>query len=115
MESQLRDQDLIAKFFVDDPVFRSDSARPKPLQRMFKRFWLADAAIRAPNNVFNQEVDPRYHLRVRFLPVKIIFPRLRCEDEVHALSFNFRLIPLPRLSASIAWSSRLALAGERNR
>ena len=115
MISQLRDQDLIASFFVNDSVFCSDPPRPKTLERMLERFGLANASVWISHNLFDQKVDSRNHLRIGLLPVKIIVPGLRCEKEIHAPSLSLRLSPLPRFKVSTAASNRLAFAGERSR
>ena len=115
MISQLCDENLIASFFVNDPILGSDSTRPVALQGVLQRLGLADARARITHNLFNEQIDSRNHLRIGLLPVKIIVPGLRCENEIHAPSLILRLSPLPRFKVSTAASNRLAFAGERSR
>ena len=115
MISQLRDQDLIARLFVNDPMLGSDSTRPVALQRVLQWLGLANAGVRITHDFFNQQIDSRNHLRIALLPVKIIVPGLRCENEIHTPSLILRLSPLPRFKVSTAASNRLAFAGERSR
>ena len=89
--------------------------RPKTLERMLERFELANASPWISHNLFDQKADSRNHLRIGLLPVKIIVPGLRCENEIHAPSLILRLSPLPRFKVSTAASNRLAFAGERSR
>ena len=113
--SQLHDQNLIASFLVNDPVLRSDTSRPKALERMPERLRFPDPDGRIPRDLFNKKVDPQNHPRISLLPVKIIVPSLRRENEIHWPSLILRLIPLPRFKVSTAASSRFAFAGERSR
>ena len=115
MISQLRNQKLIADFLVNNPMFRINPPRPVTLERMLQRLRFANSAVRTAPDLFDEKVNPRDHLRIGFLPVEIIFPRSRREDEIHASGFNLRLIPLPRLSTSTASIRRFAFAGERSR
>ena len=115
MVPQLRDENLIASFSVNDSVLGSDSPRPKTLERMLKRLGFADPAIWISRDFFNQEVDPRNHFWIVLLPIKIILPSLRGENEIHAPNLIFRLIPLPRFRVSTAASNRFAFAGVRSR
>jgi hypothetical protein len=115
MVPQLRDENLIASFSVSDSVLGSDSPRPKTLERMLKRLGFADPAIWISRDFFNQEVDPRNHLWIVLLPIKIILPSLRGENEIRAPNLIFRLIPLPRFKVSTAASNRFAFAGDRSR
>ena len=115
MVSQLRDQNLIAGFLVDDPVLRSNTSGPKALEHMVQRLRLADAGAWISRDLFKEKVDPRNHLRIGLLPIKIIIPGLRGENEIHEPSLILRLSPLPRFKVSTAASSRLAFAGERSR
>ena len=115
MVPQLRDENLVASFSVSDSVLGSDSPRPKTLERMLKRLGFADPAIWISRDFFNQEVDPRNHLWIVLLPIKIILPSLRGENEIHAPNLIFRLIPLPRFKVSTAASNRFAFAGDRSR
>ena len=115
MVAQLRDQDLIASLFVNDPMLGSDSARPIALQRVLQRLRLSDTGGGTTHDFFNEQIDSRNHLRIRLLPIKTIVPGLRREDEIHAPSLILRLIPLPRFKISTAASNRRAFAGERNR
>ena len=115
MISQLCDQDLIASFFVNDPMLGSDPSRPKTLERMLERFGLANASVWISYNLFDQQIDSRNHLRIGLLPIKIILPGLGSKNEIHAPSLILRLSPLPRFKVSTAASNRLAFAGERSR
>ena len=115
MISQLRDQDLIARLFVNDPMLGSASTRPVVLQRVLQRLGLADAGVWITHDFFNEQIDSRNHLRIGLLPIKIIVPGWRREDEIHAPSLILRLSPLPRFKVSTAASNRLAFAGERSR
>src|SRR6266481_1686101 len=74
MIAQLRDQDLIAYLFVNDPMLGRDSARPIALQRMSKRLRFADAAIGRAHHVFDKQVDSLPRVWVSFLPVEIFLP-----------------------------------------
>lgn len=113
--AQLRDQDLIARLFVNDPMLGGDSARPVALQRVPERLGLADTGGGMTHDLFDEEIDSRNHLGIRLLPVEIVVPGLRRENEIHAPSLILRLIPLPRFKVSTAVSNRLAFAGERSR
>jgi len=115
MISQLCDENLIARLFVNDPMLGSASTRPVVLPRVLQRLGLADAGVWITHDFFNEQIDLRNHLRFCLLPVKIILPGLRCENEIHAPSLILRLSPLPRFKASTAASNRLAFAGERSR
>jgi len=115
MISQLCDENLIASFFVNDPILGSDSTRPVALQRVLQWFGLANASVWISYNLFDQQIDSRNHLRIALLPVKIILPGLRCENEIHAPSLILRLSPFRRFKVSTAASNRLAFAGERSR
>ena len=115
MVSQLRDQNLIAGFLVNDPVLRSDASRPKALEHMPQRLRFPDPDGRISHDLFDEQIDARNHLQIGPLPVKIVLPGLRRENEIHTPSVILRLIPLPRFTVSIAVSSRLAFAGERSR
>ena len=48
MIAQLRDQDLIARLFVNDPMLGGDSARPVAPQRVSEQLGLADAVRSIP-------------------------------------------------------------------
>lgn len=115
MITELCDQDVFSNHFVNNSMLGVDPAGPISLQRVFERFRLSDAAMRRAHDFFDKQIDSRNHVRIGPLPVQIIFPRLRREDEIHASSLIFRLIPLPFLSVSIAPSRRRAFAGERKR
>ena len=115
MVSQLGDQDMIAGLFVNDPMFGSDATRPVALQYVLQRLGLTDAGGRITHDFFDEQIDPRNHVRIRLLPIKIIVPGLRRENEIHAPSLILRLMPLPRFKVSTAASNRRAFAGERSR
>ena len=112
---QLRDQDLIASLFVNDPMLGSDSARPIAPQHVLQRLGFSDTGGGTTHDFFDEQIDSRNHLRIRLLPIKIIVPGLRREDEIHAPSLILRLIPLPRFKMSTAASNRRAFAGVRSR
>jgi hypothetical protein len=103
MVAQLRDEDPIARLFVNDPMLRSDSTRPVALQRVLQWLGLADAGVRITHNLFDQKVDSRNHLRIGLLPVKIIRPRLAVRRRIHAPSLILRLSPLPLRSRLRCW------------
>ncbi len=115
MVPQLRDENLIASFSVNDSMLRRDSPRPKTLERMLKRFGFADPAIWISRDFFSEEVDPRNHLWIVLLPIKIILPSLQRENEIHAPNLILRLIPLPRFRVSTAANNRFAFVGDRSR
>ncbi len=55
--SQLSDENAAFHGFVDDPVFKIDSARPVSSKGVFQRFWLSNPGMRIPDNVFEELVD----------------------------------------------------------
>ena len=115
MVPQLRDENLIASFSVNDSMLGRDSPRPKTLERILKRFGFADPAIWISRDFFSEEVDPRNRLWIVLLPIKIILPTLRRENEIHSPNFILRLIPLPRFRVSTAANNRFAFVGDRSR
>jgi hypothetical protein len=115
MIPQRCDQNLIAKRPVNHAVLRGDSSRPVSLQRVFERFRFSDPGVWISRDLLNQEVYARENARIILLPIQVVFPCVRRENEVHTANFNLRLRPLPRLSTSTALISRLAFAGERSR
>ena len=82
---------------------------------MLEALRLADSGVRISLNVFDQLMDARENLRVASLPKQVLIPRLRREGDVHAPSFSFFRITLPRFAASNESSKRLAFAGERSK
>ena len=115
MIPQLSNKDLIADLLVNDSMFGSDSPRPIALQRMFQWFGFTNTAIGIAHDLFEQQVDALQCIRVSFLPVEILLPRLVREYEAHFSNFNFFRIPLPRSSDSIDFNNRFAFAGERSK
>ena len=74
MISQLRDPDLVADSFVNDPVLGSNSPRPVALKRVPERFRFANAAIGIAHHVFDKHVDALQRAWIGRLPIEIFFP-----------------------------------------
>jgi hypothetical protein len=113
--AQLRDKNVVAHLFINNPMLGSDTPGPISMQRMFERLRLADAMVWISSNVPQKLVNARDNLRIGPLPVQVFLPRLRREGDVHVSSFSLFRITLPRLAASIESSKRFALAGDRSR
>jgi len=94
-----------------------DAPRPETCQSMPERFRLANTFVGATDDVLKQIIDASDELLVGLLPVKIVFPRLRREQEVQAASKFLRdlFVPFPASKLWIADISLLAFAGERRR
>src|SRR5437868_9334002 len=100
MVSQLSDQNARFHNLVHHSMFCIDATGPIATQNVSQRFRLAYSAVWIPNDIFDELIDPDDHPWVRHgLPERVIFPRLRCEDEVHARSLILRATPLPDSSA----------------
>ena len=48
---ELSDENATLHYFVDDPMFRIDSARPVSTKGVFKRFWPTDTGMGIPDDV----------------------------------------------------------------
>ena len=96
------------------PMFPVDAARPPARQVAAERFGLAGPAKGVAHAFLEQRVDPFERLAALGLPVQIIVPGGRPEDNFHG-SISSCSVPSPASRPRTASSSRAALAGELSR
>src|SRR5947207_10040278 len=100
MITQLHNENLFANFSVNDPVFGRDSPGPKSLKGVLEWFRFSNACERISFDVFDEDVNTPKDFRIGFLPIQLVFPRLRRESDIHAPTFNRFRSTLPRLTDS---------------
>ena len=109
----LRDFERIVFDAIDEPVFIINPARPPACPILLQWFWFPQSGERISRTVFDQCIEFGQDLGIGLLPVEIVVPGGRGEDNPHSLSF--RSWPPPAFSSSIDSWSRAAFAGLRNR
>lgn len=80
---------------------------------MFQWLWLANTLEGRPLELPDQGIDPLEDFPVRALPIEIILPGVRGENESH--SGSSRSMPPPDSSSAIDSRSRRAFLGLRKR
>lgn len=84
MVASLEDDEILFEHLVDEAVFLGDTARPSTSNPVLQRLRLADPARRIAQCVVEQTVDALDDGAVSPLPVRIVLPPLRGEDQPHS-------------------------------
>lgn len=83
--AQLRDQLRVPLDLMDHAMLADDPMRPKAGQGMYQRFGLADIGEWFALGFADQLVTALDHALVLYLPVRVVFPGLVREDELHVI------------------------------
>ncbi len=71
---ELSDEDMVIHYFIHDAVLIVNSPGPISRQGMLQRFRLANAFMRSPLDLFDQEIDSLEHRFVCLPPVQVLVP-----------------------------------------
>src|SRR5215831_10572100 len=113
VEPGLQNDEIFAVDEVDKAVFFGDPPRPGAREHVPQWFWLADAGRGITQGVIDEPVYSLERGPVGRLPVGVVLPAVRGEDEPHwARSCSSRW---PERACWRLSSSRFALAGTRSR
>ena len=113
MVAQLGDMNCIFRYFINEPVFISDSAGPVAGNSVFKWFRFSNTLKWISFRFFDEGVDTMKNLFIGFLPKEIIIPGVVRKDELHSIS-SFS-VPLSFSSWEIDSIKRLVFFGDRKR
>jgi len=83
----------VFRYFIDEPVFISDSPGPITGKRMSQWFGLSHSFKGSSFRFFDEGIDTTKNLFIRLLPEEIIIPGVIRKDELHSKS-SFS-VPLP--------------------
>ena len=87
MVAQLGDMNCIFRYFINEPVFISDSSGPVAGKSMFKWFRFSNTLKWISFRFFDEGIDTTKNLFIGFLPKEIIIPRVVRKDELHSETF----------------------------
>lgn len=113
MVAQLGDINCISRYFINEPVFISDSSGPVAGKGMFKRLRFSNTLKWISFRFFDEGIDTTKNLFIGFLPKEIIIPGVVRKDELHSKS-SFS-VPLSFSSWAIDSIKRLVFFGDRKR
>ena len=113
MISELRQEESFIFNFINDPVFIVDAPGPVTGKAMSERFRFSDSLEWRAFDIPDELIDSLQDFFVGALPVKIIFPGVLREDQIHSTSA--RLVPAQDSSSAIDSRSRRAFFGLRSR
>lgn len=110
---RLEDDEILPIDDIHQAMLIIDASRPASLKDVAKLLWLADPGERIPQRGLEQPVESLHRRAVGGLPVKVVGPTMRGEDEAHYVrSWASRS---PERACARLSSSRRALAGARSR
>jgi hypothetical protein len=83
VEASLEHDDVVAFNQIHESVLAIDASRPCTLEHMAEWFGLADSAHWFAKRVFEQSINSLDHRFVCTVPVQVVSPSMRCEDQPH--------------------------------
>ncbi len=113
MVAQLGDVNCIFRYFINEPVFISDSSGPVAGKSMFKWFRFSNTLKWISFRFLDEGIDAPKNLFIGFLPKDIIIPGVVRKDELHSKS-SFS-VPLSFSSWAIDSIKRLVFFGDLKR
>lgn len=84
MIASLQNHQVIAVDQVHEPVLVVNSARPAALENVPQLLGFPDPAKGISLRHLNQPLNPPERRPVGCLPMEVVFPTARCEDEPHS-------------------------------
>ena len=113
MVAQLGDMNCIFRYFINEPVFISDSSGPIAGKSMFKWFRFSNTLKWISSRFFDEGIDTTKNLFIGFLPEEVITPGMIRKDGLHSKSSLS--VPLSFSSWAIDSIKRLVFFGDRKR
>jgi hypothetical protein len=74
---------VISLHEIDDTVLPVNAPGPSALEHMAQRFGLADTAEWFTKRVLQESIDSLEHRLVSTLPMQVVVPSMRGEDQAH--------------------------------
>jgi hypothetical protein len=81
--SRLEHDDIVTFDQIDESMFFVNSARPTPRKNVSKRLRFADAFERVTYGVFEEPIETFERCLIVGLPMAIVLPAQRSEDQSH--------------------------------
>ncbi len=113
MVAQLGDMNCTSRYFIDEPVFISDSSGPVAGKSMFEWFRFSNTLKWISFRFFDEGIATTKNLFIGFLPKETIIPGVVRKDELHSKSSLS--VPLSFPSWATDSIKRLVFFGDRKR